>query len=294
LLCRQPKLNRRPIRYSRGGHILIAIDDGCQSRESSIDLDTLQQTWNQFGLQCPMWAILSEPDKREKGWECAEFFANGEAQVAQTEEYLARLGMMPQRGRALDFGCGIGRLTQALARRYERVDGVDIAPSMIAQAQVYNRHGARCRYHVNCANDLALFTDESFDLVYSWITLQHMPPRLVAAYLAEFWRVLAPGGVLLFHITSAASWLLRVCQAAKCLVPDTLLAVYRRLLYGPRYQDWPVAEMYATPRTQIVRQLTARGAIVVDVRPDPFYFTDSPAMELQSYVYVAVKPGTAA
>jgi SAM-dependent methyltransferase len=105
-------------------------------------------------------------------------------------------------GRALDFGCGVGRLTQALAGKFSECDGVDIAPSMIARANELNRFGNRCRYHVNDRNDLALFGDDVFDLIYSDIVLQHIPPEFGAAYIRDFTGVLAPGGVLVFQIPS--------------------------------------------------------------------------------------------
>ena len=64
-------------------------------------------------------------------------------------------GLRVPHHQALDFGCGVGRLTQALAEHFERVAGVDIAASMIARARQENRHGDRVRYVVNERSDLA-------------------------------------------------------------------------------------------------------------------------------------------
>ena len=50
---------------------------------------------------------------------------------------------------AQGFGCGVGRLTRALADHFERVVGIDVAPSMIAQARAMNREYARCNFRVN-------------------------------------------------------------------------------------------------------------------------------------------------
>src|SRR5207248_4370527 len=60
----------------------------------------------------------------------------------------------------------------------------------------------RCHFVVNPANDLTLFPDDSFDLIYSSLVLQHMRPEYSLNYIKEFLRVLAPGGLLVFQIPS--------------------------------------------------------------------------------------------
>ena len=87
----------------------------------------------------PPRAILTEPDKRHGGWDVEEFFASGRAEVDEAIGRLGALGLRPRRGRALDFGCGVGRLTQALAWHFDECVGVDIAPSMVEHARRYNR-----------------------------------------------------------------------------------------------------------------------------------------------------------
>lgn len=103
-------------------------------------------------------------------------------------------------GRALDFGCGVGRLTQVLVTRFDHCDGVDIAASMIAEARRINRFGERVDYHVNARPDLSLFESGSLDFVLSFIVLQHMEPHYAAYYLREFVRVLKVGGVTVFQL----------------------------------------------------------------------------------------------
>jgi SAM-dependent methyltransferase len=167
-----------------------------------VDLDDLQIHWNELGRRDPYWAIISRPDRRGNRWDLDEFLRTGVDEIDALLAWLRSLGVVVRSGRALDFGCGVGRLTQALARSFAECDGVDIAPSMIERANELNRFGDRCRYHVNDRDDLALFDDEVFDLVYSVIVLQHISPEFTAAYLREFARVLAPGGVLVFQLPS--------------------------------------------------------------------------------------------
>jgi ubiquinone/menaquinone biosynthesis C-methylase UbiE len=87
--------------------------------------------------------------------------------------------------RALDFGCGVGRLAQALLPRFERVDGVDIAPSMLELAARYNKDPARCVFHLNERADLALFPDRSFTFIYTSLVLQHVATSSRAATSAS-------------------------------------------------------------------------------------------------------------
>jgi len=149
-------------------------------------LDELQENWNKFGETDPLWGILAWPDKTENRWQVDAFFATGVEEIDAVWAYAEGLGLEIEFGTALDFGCGVGRLSQALARRFELVHGVDISPAMIELAQEYNQFGEHCRYHLNPTADLSLFEDQTIDFIYSNITLQHMPPRYARSYIQEF------------------------------------------------------------------------------------------------------------
>lgn len=167
-----------------------------------MELKELQRNWNAFGETDPLGAILTEPDKVGGNWEKGEFFGRGIDEIDQVMDYVWSLGLTPRRGRALDFGCGVGRLTQALCRYFDRCHGVDIAPSMIQLAHAYNRFGPRCRYHLNAVDDLSLFPDGHFDFIYSNIVLQHMRTEYSRNYIKEFIRILASGGLAIFQLPS--------------------------------------------------------------------------------------------
>jgi SAM-dependent methyltransferase len=167
-----------------------------------MDLPELQRNWDAFGRSDPLWAILTNPRLRGNKWDPAEFFSTGREDVAAVMNDAARLGVPRERSRALDFGCGVGRLTQALADYVEQAVGVDIAPSMIELARRYNVHGSRCEYVVNDTDNLSRFADGTFDIVYTGRVLQHVAPQYVERYIREFVRVLAPGGYLSFDVPS--------------------------------------------------------------------------------------------
>ncbi len=194
-----------------------------------MEIEQLKTTWETFGRDDPLWAVLTDASRRGGRWDLDEFLATGEQEIAAALDELERLGVAPVRGRALDFGCGVGRLTQALAERFERCDGVDIAASMIAEARRINRHGERVQYHVNDAPDLGMFPSDSFDFVLSFIVLQHMEPRYAKRYIAEFVRVLRPGGLAVFQIPARPS-----APTPKALPDDAFRASIEILGRAPR------------------------------------------------------------
>ena len=165
-----------------------------------MNLTGLQQTWDELATKDAMWAVLTGPLATARTWDQGAFFATGVEEIDSVLDRVRRAGAIPRFHRALDFGCGLGRLTQALASQFERADGVDISSAMIARARALNRLGDRCHYHLNESDRLAAFDDATFDFVYSVITLQHMEPQYSRRYIAEFFRVVRPGGIVVFQL----------------------------------------------------------------------------------------------
>lgn len=168
-----------------------------------MSLDRVQKTWEQLGRDDPLWAILTDPERRHGRWDLDEFFTTGRQEVEDWMKQARESAPDLATGSALDFGCGVGRLTQALGDYFDQVVGVDIAEPMIDGARRLNRLGDRCRYVVNTESDLSLFESGDFDFVLCWIVLQHMPSEFALGYIGEFLRVLRPGGVLVFQLPRA-------------------------------------------------------------------------------------------
>lgn len=158
--------------------------------------------WERAAKVDPLWAVLSDPSKRNRQWDLPSFFATGEREITLLLYQLRTLGHAPTPGRAMDFGCGVGRLTQALAPRFAEVIGVDASETMIQLAEQLNRFRGRVRYILNDAPSLQNFGTATFDFVYSDIVLQHLPAPLASGYVAEFLRILVPGGIAVFQLSS--------------------------------------------------------------------------------------------
>jgi SAM-dependent methyltransferase len=114
---------------------------------------------------------------------------------------LDALGLPASSARALDFGCGAGRLTLPLADRFGAVVGVDIAPSMLALARTRAAGRPGLEFRLDETGDQSLLAGESFDLVYCGLVLQHLPSSAAAiGCLERLCAAVGPGGALVFQV----------------------------------------------------------------------------------------------
>lgn len=209
----------------------------------------LQRVWQRLGDDDPLWAVLSQADKRGRRWKVDEFLATGQVQIDAQLAELNQLGVDPGRRLALDFGCGVGRLTRALAGSFERVLGVDVASSMLATARDLNADLGNVRFLHNASPRIESVAEQSVDFLYSHITLQHVPTELALGYVREFFRLLAPGGVCAFQFVEGADESLR--GRVFNVVPNRWLNPLRRLAWRRR----EVFEMHVLPEARLRAEL---------------------------------------
>jgi SAM-dependent methyltransferase len=220
---------------------------------ASQSLARLHRDWTRLGEADPLWAVCVDPARRGGRWDVQEFLATGRAEIADAMASLDRLGLCAARDDALDFGCGAGRLTVALAAHFATVTGVDISPSMLAKAHALHAGNDRCRFVHNDSPQLSAFPDESFDLVYSSLVLQHMPTDLASAYLVEFIRVLRPGGAIVVLVPEAHLRTLRGIVYARA--PRRLIGLIQRKVFG-----YPAPmQMNVLPASLVRRLVDAHG-----------------------------------
>lgn len=228
-------------------------------------LDDYARDWESNARADACFAILSDPAANDGAWDTERFLATGEAEIAAVMAELGRRGItVSARTRALDFGCGIGRLTLALGRRFDHAVGVDVSATMIERAQALA--GDRTSYVVNQRDDLRRFDDGAFDFIYSNIVLQHVSNELQRAYLGEFCRVLAPGGVAVFQVPSMRRGLRGYVRRR---LPPTVVPLVRRLLRPPsslRRDDYVIRmEMNCLPERDVRAEVTGAGCFVESV-----------------------------
>ncbi len=154
----------------------------------------MREDWNRRAREDANYYVAF--GRREQDDE--EFFATGAEVVAAVEWELKRFPRSTNSRalRALEVGCGPGRLMRPLSRRFGEIHGVDVSDEMIRLAREKLRGIPHAHVHLSSGADLAQFADESFDVVYSYAVFQHIPSRdVVWSYLSEIVRVLKPGGV---------------------------------------------------------------------------------------------------
>lgn len=168
----------------------------------SRSIHELKAVWEAHARHDPFWAILSAPAKKQRGWDTGEFFETGRREIRDLFGRMKELNIIPAGKKALDFGCGVGRLTIPLAEYFETVLGIDISPTMIELAGKYNRYPDRVHYLINQEDNLNILKSDTLDFIYTNIVLQHIPTDITLGYLAEFLRVLKPEGILVFQLPS--------------------------------------------------------------------------------------------
>lgn len=215
----------------------------------------IRRQWELNARTDPYWAILTRPDRRNRRWQKDEFFATGREIVQHHLRLLDQKGVAYTRGRVLDFGCGVGRLSQALAREFDQVVGLDVSDQMLMLARANLAGQANVHYVKNLRPDLGMFRNGEFDFVYTLITLQHMPPALARAYLAEFVRVLRPDGVAFFQIIVDR-------KKASLFWPPTLFKQAWRALNRVLVFQLGM-EMHVVPVRDIEATLAAAGGQIV-------------------------------
>jgi SAM-dependent methyltransferase len=227
----------------------------------------VRRHWDELAKMDPFFAVLTDSDKQGNKWAVEEFFSTGVAEVERDLEGIrARYPGFPQKA-ALDFGCGTGRLTQALGRHFARATGVDISSRMVALANEHNQD-ARVSFLHNPRPDLRIFPDASFDLVYSRITLQHIAPRYTKRYLREFVRVLAPGGVLSVQIPEKVPAGDPPDRLKFSIWPPTMamrISRYVRYHNPGWFPGTPKMQMYALPRSEVLALLADAGVELLSV-----------------------------
>ena len=96
--------------------------------------------------------------------------------------------------RVLEYGCGVGRLLIPVGRRAKSVVGVDVSPSMLAEARRNCNEFGMHNVELTATHEFATI-EGGFDLVYSIAVLQHVPRRMGEQIIAKLVGLLRPGGV---------------------------------------------------------------------------------------------------
>ncbi len=214
----------------------------------------------------PLWVILTDSRYYGRKWDVAAFFSTGEEEIDRVFKFMDSASIGTPSGIFLDFGCGVGRISRALRRRFEQGFGVDISPKMVELARTYVNG---VEFMTNQTDSLDGFDNASVDFVYSHIVLQHIPTEYQQRYIDEFLRVLRPGGLAVFQIPieiinpqeAKSPFAYRIKQAVKCGLP--FLVDLKRMLVPPKTAHYEFRyEMHPLPDCAIQSIIARRGCLV--------------------------------
>ena len=232
-------------------------------------INNSDKDWERFGKTDPYFAVLTAPEfhGRLSAPERAKFFQSGEAHI-DTILSIIRERLDPSFApmRALDFGCGVGRLLLPLARRCRHVTGVDVSPSMLAEAQRNcDAAGANNVALVQGDDDLSA-VEGQFDFVHTYIVLQHIPVERGEKLVRKLAAKLLPGGVGMFHVPYSAGRkrpVKKVLYWLRVNVPGGKWAL--NLLRGRALRS-PVMQMNEYSVTRLLDTLWNEGCSEMHVR----------------------------
>ncbi|MEA2237632.1 MAG: hypothetical protein QOC81_2356 [Thermoanaerobaculia bacterium] len=158
--------------------------------------------WEELARREPYFALLDNagaPEVAGNSNATAPFFQAGEDDVAALLPAIASLlGRDVPVTRALDFGCGVGRLTLPLARRASHVVACDVAPTILEHA-ARNAESAGL-HNVTFIGSDALPGSGRFDFICSLLVFEHIPIAAGYDIVRVLLTLLAPGGVAALHI----------------------------------------------------------------------------------------------
>lgn len=208
--------------------------------------------WRHIGGTQPFWGVLTRPEFLQEALTSEAldyFYASGRSDVAGFVKLIQRTtGSAPPWDRALDFGCGTGRLSEAMLDYAGAVTGYDISSGMLEQAR---RRSSRIDY----VDELP---DGPFQWINSYIVFQHIPAGRGYDQLDMLLSRLAVGGVVSLHFTVA-----RHADAPRepCAEPPSMLARIVPMLRSRETDPRPVGSvsMYDYDLNRLVAAFRSAG-----------------------------------
>lgn len=219
--------------------------------------------WDVLGQLDPYWAVLTHETFRGSAasdTQTLEAFLNsGKQHVARIWDVIeTNLGQRFTPARALDFGCGVGRVVIPLAERCGSVIGVDVAESMLAKARALCEELNVTNVHFTKCDDSLAGVDGGFDLVHSYIVFQHIPPRRGLRLLGQLMGKLNENGVGVLHVLYD--------NPDMATLRARLLKNAWRLLKRP-FRRVPQMQMNAYPLNEVCRIIQRSGVQQIHLVP---------------------------
>jgi SAM-dependent methyltransferase len=201
--------------------------------------------WDAKAAENPYWYVSSYGPYHER--DLAEFWQAGHRIWRDVHD---AVGYVPTRGDVVvEIGCGVGRLTRAIAADVAHVHAFDISEGML---DVARRSGpSNATFRRGEGDSLAGVPSAAADLALAYCVFQHLPSLAVLQrYLGEMTRVVKPGGRIAFTL-SPRTWVdaLRPALRVRRWLREQIVSGGPRGLYQ---REW----IGIRPRRDVVRTLS--------------------------------------
>ena len=168
-------------------------------------MDRAKQIWEDYGENDAYFAVATFDDFRRGNLDDAakeRFFESGRSHVERIwSEFEGGFNVKLAPKRALDYGCGVGRVLIALAKRCDRVVGVDISSSMLAETAKNCAERSVSNVELSTTDEFIGASSAKYDFVHSFIVLQHVEPAIGLDMIRTILDRLETGGFGMLHVT---------------------------------------------------------------------------------------------
>jgi ubiquinone/menaquinone biosynthesis C-methylase UbiE len=123
-----------------------------------------------------------------------EFWKTGERDASRLLRFVDSSSVV------LDVGCGIGRVMKFIAPHCKAIVGVDTSSLILRRAKRELTNFKNCHFYRDDFKRFNIFPDNSFGLIYSFYTLQHMEKEDAYMCLRRMQSLLKPKGILYLQL----------------------------------------------------------------------------------------------
>jgi len=179
-------------------HATRRIDVDATPEQMKALFDRLQDQWQMLGSDEPFWSVLTHEDYKRANLDDrkrAEFYATGYQHAQLVELLCERTNTQIHKGVCVELGCGVGRITQHLARIFDHVIAIDISEGNLAECRLMAETEGLTNvetFLLRSVSDLKSLPD--FEFLFSLIVLQHDPPPVQKFILDLLFGKISKGG----------------------------------------------------------------------------------------------------
>jgi SAM-dependent methyltransferase len=213
----------------------------------------IKRAWEFLGKDRAHFSVLTDADFLPENFagSADRFWASGEAEAVRAERILQKHGMSDLASRiCVEYGCGVGRITAAFAKRFQSVYAYDISAPHLAYADQHAAEVGASNITFHECLELMKISIAPCDFFFSIIVFQHNPPPVICELVRRALTALRPGGIALFQV-------------------PTYIASYQFNL-----QEWLITEhqldmqMHCVPQRHLLELIAKARCDLLEVRED--------------------------